>query len=260
MVADGELPRAILQSLGRVFGGLRGGRADRAFRSASRWATCARVERNVDPLVESFRPIAAIAILPLAILWFGTGTAAAVFIVALRGVLSARRQHGRRRQARRSVAAAGRGDDGHHRAHRRCAPCVVPAALPSIGVGLRIAMGVAWTAIVAAELAVGAKAGGGGSGGIGQMMFVFYAYSIELNRIIVCMIAVGIVALALDRLLRACCALRLAHAVEPSKAMTRRDARLRIEHAGKRFPGAEAARRPSRSRTSRSTSRRASSS
>ena len=65
-------------------------------------------------------------------------------------------------------------------------------------------MGVAWTAIVAAELAVGAKAGGGGSGGIGQMMFVFYAYSIELNRIIVCMIAVGLVALALDRLLRLC--------------------------------------------------------
>ena len=68
---------------------------------------------------------------------------------------------------------------------------VVPGALPSIGVGLRIALGVGWTAIVAAELAVGAKAGGGGSGGIGQMMFVFYAYSIELNRIIVCMIAVG---------------------------------------------------------------------
>ena len=40
------------------------------------------VERNVDPLVESFRPIAAIAILPLAILWLGTGTAAAVMIVA----------------------------------------------------------------------------------------------------------------------------------------------------------------------------------
>jgi len=32
---------------------------------------------------------------------------------------------------------------------------------------------------------------------------VFYAYSIELNRIVVCMIAVGLVALALDRLLRA---------------------------------------------------------
>ena len=78
---------------------------------------------------------------------------------------------------------------------------VIPAALPSIGVGLRIAMGVGWTAIVAAELAVGAKAGGGGSGGIGQMMFVFYAYSIELNRIIVCMLAVGL-ALLLDWMLR----------------------------------------------------------
>ena len=64
-------------------------------------------------------------------------------------------------------------------------------------------MGVGWTAIVAAELAVGAKAGGGGSGGIGQMMFVFYAYSIELNRIVVCMLAVGLVALALDRSLQA---------------------------------------------------------
>ena len=55
---------------------------------------------------------------------------------------------------------------------------------------------------VAAELAVGAKAGGGGSGGIGQMMFVFYAYSVELNGIVVCMAAVGIVALLLDRVLR----------------------------------------------------------
>ena len=34
------------------------------------------------------------------------------------------------------------------------------------------------------------------------MMFVFYAYSIELNRIVVCMIAVGLVALVLDRALR----------------------------------------------------------
>jgi ABC-type nitrate/sulfonate/bicarbonate transport system permease component len=80
---------------------------------------------------------------------------------------------------------------------------VVPGALPAIAVGLRIGLGVAWTAIIAAELAVGAKAGGGGSGGVGQMMFVFYAYSIELNRIVVCMLAVGLVALALDRALQA---------------------------------------------------------
>ena len=48
---------------------------------------------------------------------------------------------------------------------------------------------------------VGAKAGG--NGGIGQMMFVFYAYSVKLSGIVVCMAAVGLVALALDRALRA---------------------------------------------------------
>jgi len=68
--------------------------------------------------------------------------------------------------------------------------------------GSRLAMGVAWTAIIAAELAVGAKSGGGTSGGIGQMMFVFYAYSIDLNGIVVCMIVVGVVALMIDRLFR----------------------------------------------------------
>jgi ABC-type nitrate/sulfonate/bicarbonate transport system permease component len=33
-------------------------------------------------------------------------------------------------------------------------------------------------------------------------MFVFYAYSIELNRIVVCMVGVGLVSLALDWLVR----------------------------------------------------------
>jgi ABC-type nitrate/sulfonate/bicarbonate transport system permease component len=77
---------------------------------------------------------------------------------------------------------------------------LLPAALPAILVGMRIGLGIAWTAIIAAELAVGAKAGA--SGGIGQMMFVFYAYSVELNGIVVCMVAVGVVALLLDRILR----------------------------------------------------------
>ena len=35
------------------------------------------------------------------------------------------------------------------------------------------------------------------------MMFVFYAYSIQLSGIVVCMVAVGLVAMLLDRSLRA---------------------------------------------------------
>ena len=80
---------------------------------------------------------------------------------------------------------------------------VLPGAAPSILLGARLAMGVAWTAIIAAELAVGAKSGGGTSGGIGQMMFIFYSYSVDLNAIVVCMAVVGLVALCIDRIFRA---------------------------------------------------------
>jgi ABC-type nitrate/sulfonate/bicarbonate transport system permease component len=201
MIASGDLPAALLTSLGRVFGG---------FAIAAALAVplglamgCARaVERNVDPLVESFRPIAAIAVLPLAILWLGTGTGAALMIVAYAAFfpIVVNTIAGAKRTNPTLVAAAATMGVSRMRTIRTV---IVPSALPSIGVGLRIGLGVAWTAIVAAELAVGAKAGGGGSGGIGQMMFIFYAYSIELNRIVVCMIAVGLVALVLDRALRA---------------------------------------------------------
>jgi ABC-type nitrate/sulfonate/bicarbonate transport system permease component len=200
MIAGGDLPRALAESIGRVFTGF-GIAALLAIPLGLAMGTSRAVERNVDPLVESFRPIAAIAILPLAILWFGTGTPAALMIVAYAAFfpIVVNTVAGAKRVPPTLLAAAATMGLTRLATLRTV---VVPAALPSIGVGLRIGLGVAWTAIVAAELAVGAKAGGGGSGGIGQMMFVFYAYSIELNRIIVCMIAVGLVALALDRALR----------------------------------------------------------
>jgi len=200
LLRSGELPLAILQSLWRVFAGFAVASAI-AIPLGLLMGSSRTMERNVDPLVESLRPIAAIAILPLAILWLGTGTAAAVMIVAYAAffpivINTVAGAKGVNPTLLRAAATMGLPR------LRVIRTVVVPAALPAIGVGLRICMGVAWTAIVAAELAVGAKAGGGGSGGIGQMMFVFYAYSIELNRIIVCMIAVGLVALALDALLR----------------------------------------------------------
>ncbi len=156
------------------------------------------VRRNLDPIVETFRPVAAIAILPMAILWFGTGTPAAVFIVAYAAFfpLVINTAHGVSGVDRKLVQAALTMGVGRATILRTV---MLPAALPSIFVGARLAMGIAWTAIIAAELAVGAKAGGGGSGGIGQMMFIDYAYSVDLNGIVVCMIVVGLVALFIDR-------------------------------------------------------------
>jgi ABC-type nitrate/sulfonate/bicarbonate transport system permease component len=160
------------------------------------------VRENLDPIVESFRPIAPMALLPVAILWFGTGTPTALAIVGYAAFFPVliNTVHGVSRIDRKLVLASRTMGVPPLTILTRV---ILPGAAPSILLGARLAMGVAWTAIIAAELAVGAKAGGGGSGGIGQMMFVFYAYNIDLNAIVVCMVVVGVVALLIDRLFRA---------------------------------------------------------
>ena len=210
MTASGDLPAGLGTSIGRVFAGFAVACAV-AVPLGIAMGSMPRLERNLDPLVETFRPIAAIAILPLVILWLGTGTASAVAIVAYAAFFPV---------LVNTIAGVKRVEPSLMRAAltmgvpaaTRMRVVLLPAALPSILVGMRIGLGIAWTAIIAAELAVGAKAGG--TGGIGQMMFVFYAYSVELNGIVVCMIAVGIVALLLDRALREA----LARAVPWSRA------------------------------------------
>lgn len=200
LATQGGLVDATVQSLGRVALGFCGalllGVTLGVLLGSSR-----RLRENLDPIIESFRPIAPMALLPIAILWFGTGTPTALAIVGYAAFfpLLVNTIHGVSRVERKLVLAARTmGIPGH----RILLSVVLPGALPSILLGARLAMGVAWTAIIAAELAVGAKSGGGNSGGIGQMMFVFYAYNIDLNAIVVCMIVVGVVALLIDRIFR----------------------------------------------------------
>lgn len=200
LLSSGELAAATLQSLGRVMGGF-------ALASALGitlgvlMGTHRGLRENLDPIVELFRPIAPMAILPIAILWFGTGTSTALAIVTYATFFPVlvNTVYGVSRVDRRLVQAARTMGVGPVTILLRV---LLPAALPSILVGLRLGMGVAWTAIIAAELAVGAKSGGGSSGGIGQMMFVFYAYSVDLNAIVVCMLVVGVVFLLLDLVAR----------------------------------------------------------
>jgi ABC-type nitrate/sulfonate/bicarbonate transport system permease component len=141
------------------------------------------------------------AILPIAILLLGTGTPTALAIVAYASFFPVvvNTVHGVSHVDRKLILAARTMGISRLSILTRV---VLPGALPSILLGTRLAMGVAWTAIIAAELAVGAKSGGGGSGGIGQMMFVFYAYNIDLNAIVVCMTVVGLVALCIDHIFK----------------------------------------------------------
>ena len=197
LTRSGDLPISLVQSLGRVLSGFSIGLV-LGIGIGMLMGSSRAVRNALEPIIESFRPIAPMAVLPIAILWFGTGTPAALSIVGyaaffpllLNTVHGVTQVDGKLLQAARTMGVS---------RSRILLKVVLPAALPSILLGARLAMGVAWTAIIAAELAVGAKSGGGGSGGIGAMMFVFYAYSIDLNGIVVCMIAIGLVALLIDR-------------------------------------------------------------
>jgi len=200
LISKGSLVSATVQSLGRVLMGFSVASAI-GIALGLMMGTSPSVRENLDPIIESFRPIAPMAILPIAILWLGTGTPTALAIVAYASFFPVvvNTVHGVSHVDNKLISAAKTMGVSRLSILMRV---VLPGALPSILLGTRLAMGVAWTAIIAAELAVGAKSGGGGSGGIGQMMFVFYAYNIDLNAIVVCMTVVGLVALTIDQIFK----------------------------------------------------------
>jgi ABC-type nitrate/sulfonate/bicarbonate transport system permease component len=208
LTLSGELPRSLMESMVRIASGFA-----LAFTLGVSTALLVGLWRPaeylLDPLIETFRPIAPIAWIPLAILWFGTGTWAAVFIVgyAVFFPVFINTLAGLRAIDRRLIDAARTLGAGRSLIVR---DVILPGALPSIVLGARLGMGTGWAAIVAAEMTVGSKSGGGASGGLGQMMFVFLSYSLELRYIIVGMITVGVVGLAIDAGFR-----RLERAVTP---------------------------------------------
>lgn len=186
---EGELARDAGASIGRVLAGV--SLAAVAGVSAGVAVTLVRpLRRQLRNVLEVLRPIPPIAWIPLAILWFGIGPSAAVFVVALgaffpifvntaEGLANVRSDH---------VNAA------------RCLGAgpvllvfdvLLPAALPQILAGLQIGIGVGWMSVIAAEL-VGAQSGLG--------------YMIQLNRvllrtenIIAGMLTIGMLGYAMHR-------------------------------------------------------------
>lgn len=116
-----------------------------------------RLERVVDPTFEILRPISGIAWIPLALFIFGIGNALPVFIMTyaaffpiLLGTVA-----GVRAVDRRFIDAARTMGIPQRTIVMRV---VIPAALPSLLVALRLGVALSWTAVVAAEL-IGAPSG-----------------------------------------------------------------------------------------------------
>ncbi|MCC4598846.1 ABC transporter permease [Xanthomonas melonis] len=161
-LVSGELLRRVAASL-RVLGqgyllGVVGAFVLTAVAASTRWG------RDVlGTLTAMFNPLPAIALLPLALLWFGLGTGSLVFVL-VHSVLwpLALTTYAGFQAVPETLRMAGR--NYGLRGPRYVMQLLIPAALPAILSGLKIGWAFAWRTLIAAELVFGATSGQGGLG------------------------------------------------------------------------------------------------
>jgi NitT/TauT family transport system permease protein len=144
----------------------------------------------VNPVLQILRPISPIAWIPVAIIFFGIGDRAAVFLIflsALFPILVA------------CVSGVSNVPAIFRRAGRNfglspaqiLAKVVFPAALPQILIGLRIALGVAWLVVVAAEMIAV-------DSGLGYLVIDSRNSGKRYDLVVAAMLVIGLIGLALD--------------------------------------------------------------
>jgi ABC-type nitrate/sulfonate/bicarbonate transport system permease component len=147
----------------------------------------------ITPFFESIRFVAPIAWVPFAALWFGTGIGGPVLVIFMgafppvlintyRGAIHVDTKY---LEAAKMLGAG---------KFRLMTEVLFPAAIPSIIAGLRISAGLGWQSLVGAELIVA-------SSGVGYMMVKGQA-SIQTDIVMSGMIAIGLIGLFIDILLR----------------------------------------------------------
>lgn len=127
-------------------------------------AVSTRLGRDLlSTLTAMFNPLPAIALLPLALLWFGLGRGSLIFVL-IHSVLwpLALNTYAGFQAVPETLRMAGR--NYGLRGARYVLQILVPAALPAILSGLKIAWAFAWRTLIAAELVFGASSGNGGLG------------------------------------------------------------------------------------------------
>jgi NitT/TauT family transport system permease protein len=114
-------------------------------------------------LTAMFNPMPAIALLPLALLWFGLGTPSLVFVIT-HSVLWAVALNTHAGFLAVSPTLRMAGTNFGLRGPRYVALILVPAAFPAILTGLKVGWAFAWRTLIAAELVFGVSSGQGGLG------------------------------------------------------------------------------------------------
>jgi NitT/TauT family transport system permease protein len=144
----------------------------------------------VNPVIQILRPISPIAWIPVAIIFFGVGDRPAVFLIFLSAffpILVA------------CVSGVSNVPAIFRRAGRNfglsrtqiLARVVFPAALPQILIGLRIALGVAWLVVVAAEMIAV-------DSGLGYLVIDSRNSGKRYDLVVAAMLVIGLIGLTLD--------------------------------------------------------------
>lgn len=117
----------------------------------------------LETLTSMFNPLPAIALLPLALIWFGLGTGSIVFVL-VHSVLwaVALNTHAGFRSVSNTLRMVGQ--NYGLRGLKLVRFILVPAAFPAILTGLKVGWAFAWRTLIAAELVFGVSSGGGGLG------------------------------------------------------------------------------------------------
>ena len=155
------------------------------------WSTAARA---ANPLIQMLRPISPLAWMPLAVIWFGVSNLAPVFLIFLASffpvVVAA--MNGVRNVPPMYVQAGRNFGLTTPQLMRRV---IFPAVLPHILVGLRLAFGVAWLVLVAAEMIAV-------DSGLGYLIIDARNAGKRYDLVVGGMLLIGVIGLALDALIR----------------------------------------------------------
>jgi len=146
----------------------------------------------VDPVIRSLYPIPGIAWIPLAILWFGLGNTAVIFVVFIAEFfpLYFNTEAGARNINPILIDAARCFGARRLTLVRRV---ILPASIPYIITGMRIALGGAWRMIVAGEMLASQS-------GIGSVLMES-RYQLRATDLMMAMILISVVGYATERLI-----------------------------------------------------------
>ncbi|MEI8341076.1 MAG: ABC transporter permease [Verrucomicrobiota bacterium] len=153
-----------------------------------------RAFQAFNPMIQMLRPISPIAWIPVAILWFGISDLAPIFLIFLASVFPITVSSMAAVQNMQPVylrAAQNFGLTRQQLFHR----VILPSCLPQIITGIRIALGVAWLVVVAAEMIAV-------NSGLGYLIIDARNAGKRYDLVVAGMVMIGAIGLVLDLLVR----------------------------------------------------------